>query len=242
MLSNHSSVRASQRTDKIPQATDWHEMLSKCIYVIKGSSQMNYSGVPIYDKLGNRIKNPMLKKNQKPYFSVNNIDMSFQHQMITKSINYTRDHVIGKLKKLNRNQTPWSKQSKKMVTLNNVTQHLIILAYQGRKPPKRYRYQDIVEVIEHPYSDQVRLEKERTVQKKWSYEFHVVIKDQMSPMVKEVYKFYATCSDEKDLWLHTFNWIIQSNFYLKEDLERKAVKVGGGMIEQTEGGKVKETE
>ena len=63
-----------------------------------------------------------------------------------------------------------------MVTLNNINRSFIILAINGHKLAKKYNYQDIMEVIEHPYSDLEKKRRELTVQKKWSYEFHVVVR------------------------------------------------------------------
>ena len=163
-LSNENTQNPVQKKKQelLQQSFD---SLAKNLYTKKGASQMNFDGYSLYNKLGQRLKQLHPKKNQKRFISPNNPDLGYQIQLITKSINYTKDHVIGKLKRVKEGMI-WVETTKKMVTLNHFEQ---LMTTQTTKKKivqgkiDQIKYKDIVEVIEHPYSEHKRKQKEMTI-------------------------------------------------------------------------------
>lgn len=82
---------------------------------------MYFDGFNVYDENGNRLKN-YHKKNLKRFISPNNPDLNFNQELISKSINYTKSYVIGKLYKKKDDKIIFRDKVKKMVTLNHSDQ------------------------------------------------------------------------------------------------------------------------
>ena len=118
--------------------------------------------------------------------------------------------------------------SKKEVQLDNSVGLMTIstLKHKYSQKSETYSYGDIGNIIEHPHSEKVTNQKLNGPEAKWSYEFHIEIQrfegDAGRGNMK--YKtttivFFASNSIEKDLWVHTFKWIIECNLAINQKKE-----------------------
>ena len=74
-----------------------------------------------------------------------------------------------------------------------------------------FNYSDITQVI---FNKEVGSQKMR-IMERWSFTFTII-----TP--QREYELYAPSEDERDMWLHTFNWISEINKFQKHQLETRA--------------------
>lgn len=66
-----------------------------------------------------------------------------------------------------------------------------------------------------------------SVQNKWSFEFHMVVKRLERSKSNKFYdtedkmQLFASSGFEKDMWVHTLDWIIECNGYIREHGDKK---------------------
>jgi hypothetical protein len=85
--------------------------------------------------------------------------------------------------------------------------------HQTNDPHSEYKllsYSDIIDVRSEP----MKAEEKRTIQERWSFKFDLYT-------TKRTYTLYAPSIDEKNMWYHTFKWIVEQNFFEKATMDEK---------------------
>lgn len=95
---------------------------------------------------------------------------------------------------------------KRYFTLDHNSKRMRI--HQTNDPSSEYKlfeYRDIV-ALNLPIPT---LQQKMTIQERWSFEFTLVTS-------KRVFILYAASMDERNLWIHTFTWILARNHFMQE--------------------------
>ena len=83
--------------------------------------------------------------------------------------------------------------------------------HQTNDPHSEYKLFEYKEIISISIKKD-NLDTKMTIQARWSFQFSIETS-------KRVYVLYAPSIDERNLWVHTFAWIIYNNLYnLKKTL------------------------
>lgn len=121
-------------------------------------------------------------------------------------MSYNKYSVQGFLKK-RVNEVKFLQKSsvyKRYFTLDHNSKKMRV--HQTNDPNSEYKMFEYVEIqaMNLPIGN---LQNKMTIQERWSFEFSLVTK-------RRVYMLYAASMDERNLWIHTFSWILARNHYL----------------------------
>lgn len=160
------------------------------------------------------------KQIKQPFVSVYSPHLYFNIQYKSKSIDYSEWQLLGKLKCRKTSVITFGgKLKKKMCCLDHKKGTFKIQSSQPSEYSKsfEFKYQDVLECNVHPYSQELRKEKLMTVQKKWTFEFQIKVSQNIEDRLKiHTFIWYAVSQYEKDLWCHTFKWICECNYAMKQ--------------------------
>lgn len=115
---------------------------------------MNFDGFKEYSKEPDHLA----KRKRIPFYSLNNPEVHFKDKVITTTINYMKPHVIGLVNKIKRKHNILTAdRSVKQFTFNHSLGELQVVAIGDNgaveKKREKIKYEDILEVLEHPYSE-----------------------------------------------------------------------------------------
>lgn len=141
----------------------------------------------------------MSKKRRHPADSINP-----KESYLSQTMCYEQDVCQGFLRKMPKNSKFWhlgEKSFQRYFLLNHKSQTMQI--YKKNDPESEfteYKYEDILEV-----SDQTKpLYQNNQAQLRWTFKFEVRCKQRSFTLL-------AASSDEKILWIYTFEWIIREH-------------------------------
>ena len=131
-------------------------------------------------------------------------------------MSYNKYNVQGFLKK-NVNENKFfqkNKKHKRYFTLDHNSKRMRV--HQSNDPNSEYKlfeYRDILALnLSIPQPNQ-----KMAIQERWSFKFTLVT-------TRRLYVLYAASMDERNLWIHTFTWILARNHNLKDDANERIEK------------------
>ena len=156
-------------------------------------SQLDFDGVMYFSK---GVKKPPKMKN---------LDVVLTSSYISPILSYQRFAVQGFLKKEVKEAKLFQKKKKykRYFVMDHNAKKMRI--HQSNDPTSEYKlfnYTDILEVIEPVQTVEERMK----IRERWTFNFIVVTK-------QREFVLFAASNDERELWLHTFNWIVECNAF-----------------------------
>lgn len=157
----------------------------------------------------------MFHKSHQPFQSPKNPDLWFNRDYRANLFEYTLKKVQGKLRKFHLNKNPVRPYSNKIVEVDCLSQFVRITSKNLVVSNKTqvYGFADVIDVVQDPRH---LLGAKDQIYPKYSFEFSIEVVNNSDS--NKIIRFACKSSDECDLWVHAFRWIVHCNCLMAEKM------------------------